>query len=124
MNRQPNPPQHRRGASAVSVQAGRSRCHRLATRSPPQNNPGSWREVWHYSSKRFTHDNAALTAQRNKALAVMAGEASARRPRFVTDSKAGLAVEVTIAGHTLTTQPQLTTQATDILTALDINPAH
>lgn len=33
-------------------------------------------------------------------------------------------VEITIAGHTITAQPQLTAQATDIFTAPDIDPAH
>ena len=59
----------------------------------PQDDPRTWRVVWHYSAKRFARDNAALTAQRNKALAVVAGEASARRPRFVKGSKADLAVD-------------------------------
>lgn len=193
----------------------------------PQDDPDHWRVVWHYSTKRFTHDNAALTAQENKARAVIDGDKAARRPRFVTGPRdalsldeaaikraraaAGLkgyitnltdarmsaqeiissyralwrieqtwrmskhdlrarpifhhqvdsieahltivmaslavarhlqdatgtsikkiihtlkplqSVEVTIAGHTITAQPQLTPEATDILTTLDIDPAH
>ena len=43
----------------------------------------SWRAVWAYSTKRAVRDNKTLTAQENKARAVVAGEKSARTPRFV-----------------------------------------
>jgi len=49
--------------------------------------PHSWRAVWHYSHKRALHDRRTLTAQENKARAVVAGEKTARNPRFVTTSK-------------------------------------
>ena len=49
--------------------------------------PHSWRAVWHYSHKRALHDRRILTAQENKARAVVAGEKTARNPRFVTTSK-------------------------------------
>ena len=41
----------------------------------------------HYSHKRALHDRRTLTAQENKARAVVAGEKTARNPRFVTTSK-------------------------------------
>ena len=44
----------------------------------------SWRAVWAYSSKRAARDGKALTLQENRAKAVIAGEQSARTPRFVT----------------------------------------
>jgi hypothetical protein len=45
--------------------------------------PGSWRAVWAYSTKRAVRDNKTLTLQENKAKEVVAGEKTARAPRFV-----------------------------------------
>ncbi len=50
----------------------------------PAGHPSTWRAVWAYSRKRAVRDNATLTLQENKAKAVVAGEKSARTPRFVT----------------------------------------
>ena len=44
----------------------------------------SWRAVWAYSTKRAVRDAKTLTLQENRAKAVIAGEKSARTPRFVT----------------------------------------
>jgi hypothetical protein len=44
---------------------------------------GSWRAVWAYSQKRAVRDNKTLTAQENRAKAVVAGEKAARTPRFI-----------------------------------------
>lgn len=44
----------------------------------------SWRAVWAYSSKRAVRDGKTLTLQENRARAVIAGEKTARTPRFVT----------------------------------------
>ena len=44
----------------------------------------SWRAVWAYSTKRAVRDNKTLTLQENRAKAVIAGERTARTPRFVT----------------------------------------
>lgn len=52
----------------------------------PGLHPGSWRAVWAYSTKRAARDNKTLTAQENKAKAVVAGEKAARKPRFVKTS--------------------------------------
>jgi hypothetical protein len=49
----------------------------------PEQHPGSWRAVWAYSTKRAVRDNKTLTLQENRARAVVAGEQSARAPRFV-----------------------------------------
>ena len=52
----------------------------------PTTHPASWRAVWAYSTRRAVRDNTTLTAQENKAKAVIAGEKAARTPRFVTIS--------------------------------------
>jgi hypothetical protein len=49
----------------------------------PEQHPGSWRAVWAYSAKRAARDGKTLTAQENRAREVVAGEKSARTPRFV-----------------------------------------
>jgi Transposase DDE domain len=51
-----------------------------------QTHPGSWRAVWAYSTKRAVRDNKTLTLQENRARAVIAGEKTARVPRFVKTS--------------------------------------
>jgi hypothetical protein len=52
----------------------------------PEQHPASWRAVWAYSSKRAVRDSKTLTLQENRAKAVIAGEKSARTPRFVKTS--------------------------------------
>lgn len=52
----------------------------------PQQHPGSWRAVWAYSSKRAVRDSKTLTLQENRAKEVVAGEKTARTPRFVKTS--------------------------------------
>jgi hypothetical protein len=43
----------------------------------------SWRAVWAYSTKRAVRDTKTLNLQENKAGAVVAGEKTARTPRFI-----------------------------------------
>jgi transposase len=43
----------------------------------------SWRAVWAYSARRAARDGKTLTAQENRARAVIAGDKTARTPRFV-----------------------------------------
>ena len=50
----------------------------------PHTHPGSWRAVWVYSKKRAARDNQTLTAQANRARAVIAGEKHPKGTRFVT----------------------------------------
>ena len=50
----------------------------------PHTHPGSWRAVWVYSKKRAARDNQTLTAQANRARAVIAGEKRLKGTRFVT----------------------------------------
>ena len=50
----------------------------------PHTHPGSWRAVWSYSKKRAARDNQTLTAQTNRARAVIAGEKRPKGTRFVT----------------------------------------
>ncbi len=49
----------------------------------PAKHSRSWRAVWAYSTKRAVRDNKTLTLRENKARAVVAGEKTARTPRFV-----------------------------------------
>ncbi len=53
----------------------------------PVGHVNSWRAVWAYSAKRAARDSKTLTLQENKAKAVVAGEKSARTPRFVKTTK-------------------------------------
>ncbi len=50
----------------------------------PDTHPGSWRAVWAYSKKRAARDTRTLTAQANRARAVVAGEKRPKGTRFVT----------------------------------------
>lgn len=52
----------------------------------PEAHPGSWRAVWAYSTKSAVRDNRTLTLQENRAKEVVAGEKTARTPRFVKNS--------------------------------------
>jgi len=64
----------------------------------PAAHPGSWRAVWAYSAKRAARDNKMLTAQENRAKAVIAGEKAARTPRFVkTSNRAATLDEASLA---------------------------
>ena len=50
----------------------------------PDTHPGSWRAVWAYSKKRAARDTQTLTAQANRARAVVAGQRRPKGTRFVT----------------------------------------
>ena len=53
----------------------------------PQAHPRSWRAVWAYSNKRAVRDNKTLNLQEARAQAVVAGEKTARAPRFVKTTR-------------------------------------
>ena len=53
----------------------------------PREYPGSWRALWAYSARRFARDNKTLTAQENRARAVVAGDKRPKATRFVTVRK-------------------------------------
>ncbi len=57
--------------------------------SDTNQHPGSWRAVWAYSTKRAVRDNKTLTLQENRAKQVVAGEKTARSPRFVKNTSSG-----------------------------------
>ena len=59
----------------------------------PAGHAGSWRAVWAYSAKRAARDAKTLTAQENRAKAVIAGEKTARTPRFVTTAGGALTLD-------------------------------
>ena len=52
----------------------------------PDEHTASWRAVWAYSKKRAVRDNRTLTLQENRAREVVAGEKSAKTPRFVKNA--------------------------------------
>src|SRR5699024_2252205 len=51
-----------------------------------EQHPRSWRAVWACSARRAARDDKTLTAQENRAKAVIAGQEAARTPRFVKTS--------------------------------------
>ena len=59
----------------------------------PEQHPSSWRAVWAYSTRRSVRDNKSLTAQENRARAVVDGEKAARKPRFVKTANDGLTLD-------------------------------
>jgi hypothetical protein len=59
----------------------------------PQRHTSSWRAVWAYSAKRAARDNKTLTAQENRARAVINGENHARKPRFIKASTSGFTLD-------------------------------
>jgi len=72
----------------VTPRKGRNRDNDTAVKAEPvwdrKQHPASWRAVWAYSAKRAARDNKTLTAQENRARAVVDGEKTARTPRSVT----------------------------------------
>ncbi len=61
----------------------------------PETHASSWRAVWAYSAKRAARDNRTLTAQENRARAVIDGENPARKPRFVKTTTSGYTLDET-----------------------------
>ncbi|HET7414659.1 MAG TPA: IS1634 family transposase [Arthrobacter sp.] len=59
----------------------------------PQQHTASWRAVWAYSRKRAVRDQKTLTAQENRARAVINGEKAARTPRFVKNTSTGRSLD-------------------------------
>jgi hypothetical protein len=59
----------------------------------PAVHTASWRAVWAYSAKRAARDNTTLTAQENRARAVIDGDKQARKPRFVKAATSGFALD-------------------------------
>jgi len=74
----------------ITPKTGRNAENNPALRAEPtwdrHRHTGSWRAVWAYSSKRAARDHKTLTAQENRARDVVAGEKTARTPRFVKTS--------------------------------------
>lgn len=59
----------------------------------PATHTSSWRAVWAYSAKRAARDNKTLTAQENRARAVIEGQSAARKPRFVKAATSGYTLD-------------------------------
>ncbi|MEO3939242.1 IS1634 family transposase [Dermatophilaceae bacterium Soc4.6] len=71
------------GVSTQKARASNDEKKRAEPVWDPAVHSTSWRAVWAYLRKRAVRDSATLTLQENKAKAVIAGEQSARTPRFV-----------------------------------------
>ena len=70
---------------ATKTAAALNDLHKLAEPVwDPTTHDRSWRAVWAYSTKRAVRDGRTVTLQENRAKAVIAGEKTARTPRFVT----------------------------------------
>jgi hypothetical protein len=52
----------------------------------PERHTDSWRAVWAYSAKRAVRDNKTITLQENRAKEIVAGQRTAKTPRFVKTS--------------------------------------
>lgn len=59
----------------------------------PDEHPKHWRAVWAYSRKRAVHDGHTLTAQENRARAVIDGDAAVKSTRFVKTTAAGRSLD-------------------------------
>ena len=61
----------------------------------PEQHTASWRAGWAYSTKRAVRDNKTLTLQENRAKEVVAGEKTARTPRFVKNTNGAKTLDET-----------------------------
>lgn len=59
----------------------------------PMEHPGRWRAIWAYSRKRAVRDGHTLTAQENRARAVIDGDATVKSTRFVKTTAAGRSLD-------------------------------
>ena len=60
----------------------------------PETHPTSWRAIWAYSHKRAVRDRRTLTAQEDRARAVVEGTKAARTPRFVKTTNGARALDL------------------------------
>ena len=74
----------------VTPRHGNNRVNDTKLRAEPvwdrEQHPGAWRAVWAYSAKRARRDQKTLTAQEERARAIVAGEKKAKTARFVKNS--------------------------------------
>jgi len=85
--------------------------------------PGSWRAVWTYSRKRAARDNKTLTAQENRARAVIAGDKAPHRTRFVKASTDGYTLDesaLTRARHLTGLKGYVTNIPTAVMPAAEV----
>ena len=77
----------------ITPRHGNTRTERKKNRREPvwdpEQHPGHWRAVWAYSRKRAVRDGHTLTAQENRARAVIDGDAAVKSTRFVKTTAAG-----------------------------------
>ena len=79
-----------------STRSAVTRKPRTVRREPvwdPGEHPESWRAVWQYSRKRAVRDNKTLTAQENKARAIVDGDKTVKGVRFVKNTAKGQSLD-------------------------------
>lgn len=67
--------------------------HRTEPVWDPASNPQAWRAIWSYSRKRAVRDGHTLTAQENRARAIIAGEKPVKSTRFVRSTPTGRSLD-------------------------------
>ncbi|WP_259559044.1 IS1634 family transposase [Brachybacterium sillae] len=67
--------------------------HRREPVWDPTEHPGHWRAVWAFSKKRAIRDGHTLTAQENRARAVIDGDVTVKSTRFVKTTAAGRSLD-------------------------------
>ncbi|WP_218883089.1 IS1634 family transposase [Spinactinospora alkalitolerans] len=77
------------GAARHGDTRGGKRTKRTEPVWNPEEYPGHWRAIWAYSRKRAVRDGKTLTAQENRARAVIDGDAQVKSTRFVKTTAAG-----------------------------------
>ena len=89
----------------------------------PASHPTAWRAIWAYSAKRAARDNKTLTAQENRARAVINGESAARKPRFVKATTSGFTLDqaaLTRARRLVGLKGYVTNMPADLMAASEV----
>lgn len=74
---------------------GRDRSKRAEPVWDRQEHPHAWRAIWQYSRKRAVRDGKTLTAQENRATAIINGDKQMKSARFVKTTPAGRSLDTT-----------------------------
>ena len=81
----------------ITPRHGKSAVRDRARRAEPlwrrQEHPHAWRAIWQYSRKRAVRDGKTLTAQENRARAIIDGDKPVKNARFVRTVGAGRSLD-------------------------------
>ena len=81
----------------ITPRHGNSKVNDRALRAEPawdpKQHPDSWRAVWSYSRKRGVRDHKTLTAQENRARAIIDGDKPVKNTRFVKTTSSGRSLD-------------------------------